>query len=216
MVFDADGRRLWQAYTVDPMSGAGDRLGGLVADSAIVSVAWAPNGDLLFSGVSDGGNTILARDPHDHTRSASTLRGKGPMARRGRCLFYGMAGRLASADGALLGGVRFSHFQPFEAGSAPEWATDLAPRPDGGTLVVGRRGWRRPPEGFLRYMDADWRERWTVPLRDVDPMTVTTRGNMALVTGIAFGEEAPDQNGKATPPLGAEDGWWMLLEVVQR
>lgn len=213
IAFDSEGRRLWQAYTVDPMSGGGNRLGGLVADSAIVGVAWDANGNLLFSGVSDGGNTILARDPLDYTRSAPALQGQGPMARRGRCLFYGIVGRLNGADGALLGGVRFSCSEPGEPGSAPEWAADLAALPDGGVLVVGRRGWCCPPEGFLRCMDAHWRERWTVPLRDVDPMTVTALGNTALVTGIAFGDEAPGPDGKTTAGRGGEDGWWMVFEV---
>jgi hypothetical protein len=91
----------------------------------------------------------------------------------------------------------------------------MAPLPDGGALAIGRRGWARPPEGFIRRLSPDLIEQWTESLKDIDPMIVISRDRRALIAGIALGPDAPVSNGALQPRHGGgEDGWWMLVEVA--
>ncbi len=228
LVFSADGQRLWSAYAADPMSGGGDRLNGDVADSAILSVAPDGADGWFFCGVSDGGNTILRRDPLDFTRAAAALKGQGPIARQGRCLFYGLVGRLEGDSGQLRHGLRLNSMDGAR-GSQPDWAEDIAALPDGGAVAVGRAGagfqpsdrgesgtsprLHPTPQGFLRRFDAEMNELWRTRWPETDPRWIAVRGARVAVVGSAFGSGAPASPNALQPEAaGGEDGWLTILE----
>jgi len=132
---DGRGKTVWRAYSFDPMSGPDGRLGGLVSDAGVRSVAADANGDVLAATIGDGGNNVITRDPRDYTRPAPALRGT-TAGFRGRLLFWGTVVRLDGGTRELLGG---SHVAARGAnGVNPAWAEDVVPLSGGAVLAAGR------------------------------------------------------------------------------
>jgi hypothetical protein len=74
-IFDKDGRRGQTYWEFPPRQCAcGGDGNGLCSDSAPRAMTFAPNGDYIISGWSDGGNSVLARQPTDVTKG---VKGKG-------------------------------------------------------------------------------------------------------------------------------------------
>jgi hypothetical protein len=240
--FDGDGRCVWRAYTPDPMSGGGGRLGGLVSDAAIRSVAVDADGNVLATTIGDGGNSVLKQDPRDYTKPAGKLRGR-VHSFRGRTLFWGTVVRLDANAGELLGGHCISGWS--ERRLAPAWCTDVAGLPAGRALAVGRYSkgfhftndaWHAAPaeerpgqkenagrrrrhvpadNGFLRVYGPDFSLSFSTPLPHVVPVTAAGRGGRCAVVGSARSAKAPVKNAVFATHAGGSDGYLMVVDVQE-
>ena len=199
---DDEGQTVWRAYNPDPQSGKGERMGGLVADSAIRSVwvgrrpepADAPT-RVLFAGISDGGNTVLRRDPRDYHEPAGKMRGD-PWGFGGRTLFWGVAGALRPDDAALLAGNAIHGRDPDSRRVTAAWPIDLAGLDDGGAIVAGRQttGFRftadaastEPGCGFVSLCDASFAPRYATALPGMKPMSLAHAGRTVVIVGQAL------------------------------
>lgn len=197
----ADGRVVWGAYSFDPMSGGGERLGGLVSDAAIRSVNTDDQGNVLLSGIGDGGNNVLRFDPRDYTAPAPALRGSVSNF-QGRTLFFGMIGRLDPDSRQLTGGQHLGGFASKRY--QPAWADDLCALPGRRILAVGRHrlGFAAPdalglpPAGdgagaFLRIYDEPFEQLLSVSLPDADLVTLARRGTRVVAVGATWSAKAP-------------------------
>ncbi len=209
---DGDGRIVWRAYNPDPQSGGNQRMNGLVADSAIRSIHIAPDGHVLFAGISDGGNSVLRYDPRDYNRNAEKLRGES-WGFGGRTLFWGTVGRLNPDDPELLGGETILGRDPKNNRVQAAWPIDLVGLPDGRVAVAGRQthGFRFTPDawstqphaGFLRLYDKDFRLTFSTALPGIKPMTMATWGNRIVVVGQAI-TQADTTGGQAGGQAGVD------------
>jgi len=230
-VYDTDGRKQWSVYTPDPMSGKGDRMNGLVSDAAIRAVNFDDEGNVLLSGIGDGGNSILRRDPRDYARPAETLHGS-VHSFHGRTLFWGMVGRVDAERQALLAGNHVAGFgAPSRDGRKHKdgkprllaaWATDVAPC-GAGALVIGRHtgGFSfsdkdalpdEEPSGFLRLYDQDFRRPYSMQLRDVHATAIAQRGERYVIIGSAVDDQAITKAAALTRGKGV-DAYWLVIDA---
>lgn len=75
--FSSSGEKLWTLWEWPPKAlrdGQGSDE-GLVSDSSVRGITFAPNGDLIVVGWSDGGNSIFTRQPKDANKSAGKATG---------------------------------------------------------------------------------------------------------------------------------------------
>jgi len=204
----ADGSITRRLYNPDPMSGGKDRMGGLVSDAAVRSVALTPGDDLLVSVIGDGGNSVVRRDPRDYARKVGGWRGTlGPF--HGRHLFWGGFARLAEEDGAFV----YGHYVGRAVGPRTRrdgtpmqqdmWIVDLAATDDGGAIAVGRHhgplattanAWAtakaaRGRGGFLHRYDADGRRTFSTSLGRLRPFELRVAGDRAWIAGERHGED---------------------------
>ncbi len=222
--FDPHGKVVWQAYTVDPMSGGGNRLGGLVSDASLRSVAVDDEGNVLAAGAGDGGNNILLRDPLDYTKRVGreALYGSAA-AMKGRTLFMGTVVRLRGENGALVRGEILSSYH--NGRYEPTWAIDLAGMRGGGMVAVGRHcrafrvtddAWHQPGEwgGFVRVYDRTHRATFITSLPDVDPHGIARRGDRYVMVGASRSAEAPTTE-KGETFAGGTDAWLLVMDVSE-
>lgn len=194
---DGDGEIVWRAYNPDPQSGGGERMNGLVADSAVRSVNVDPGGHVLFAGISDGGNSVLRHDPRDYNQGVDTLRGQA-WGFRGRTLFWGTVGRLDGQDPALLAGDTILGRDPDTRRVRAGWPIDIAPLADGTAVVLGRQTGGFPftgdaadtdPDcGFLSIYSARFQPQHTTALPGIKPMTLAVHGRTVVAVGQATDE----------------------------
>jgi hypothetical protein len=227
--YGADGREVWRAWTVDPMSGGGDRLGGQVSDACVRSVAFDAEGNVLASMIGDGGNNILRWDPRDPTRRAPALRGSvGSFP--GRVLFWGGVARLDKESRQLLGGNHLAAYGPARGGRSTgshpyyraTWAEDVAALPDGRVLAVGQNNggyvttapWFADSVGGLVVLyDREFAVSFSTTVADARLRTLAARGSRALVMGSAPAKAAPTTRAIASSHAGGRDGYLMVVEV---
>lgn len=229
--YDAEGTRLWTAYTVDPMSGGEDRLGGLVSDTAVRSVAFDGAGNVLASLISDGGNAISRRDPRDWEVEFPDLRDAGDLWRlRARMLFWGPLVRFDAETREPRGGVvhgfsRPSERDPNRLDFAPSWVADMAGLPGGRVVAAGRQtgGLAMTPDafdqgegGFVRVYDPSFGIEFSTPVADMNPYHVAVHGNRVLVVGESRSAATPVRDAlQESFGGGLSDGYLLLLETVE-
>ncbi|MFP4053634.1 MAG: hypothetical protein ACLFV7_07210 [Phycisphaerae bacterium] len=136
-----DGKRTLAVYSTDPMSGKKGRLHGDATDSCVRSVNVDAEGNILAATISDGGNSVLRKDPWDYTRWPKTPDGQkvglGVGGFKGRTLFWGPVVKIDPDANALVGGQPI-HGRHENGGTAPAWAVDVVPLAGGGTVAAGR------------------------------------------------------------------------------
>ncbi len=221
---DQQGKVVWRAYSFDPMGGEGNRMGGLVSDSAIRSMAVGGQGDLLVAGISDGGNTVLRRDPRDYTRPVENWkRGYGGM--KGRVLYVGHAMKLDTRTAALKVGTMLGSYG--DRGYQATWAVDVAGLPGGRALLVGRHHQNYPhtpdawfcstsPEGmFLKVLDGDFEELFSVNLADVVPYAAAARAERCVVVGMTGSDATPVRDPIQGKRAGGLDGYLVVADVPE-
>lgn len=221
---DENGKLLWQAYSFDPMGGEGNRMGGLVSDSAIRSMAVDEQGNLLVAGISDGGNTVLRRDPRDYTRGVENWKhGFGGM--RGRVLYVGHAMKLDARSAALKVGTMLGSYG--ERGYQAAWAVDVAGLPGGRALLVGRHHQNYPdtpdawfpstsPQGmFIKVLDRDFAGRFSVNLADAIPYGVAARNGRCVVVGMSESDATPLHDPIQAKRAGGLDGYLVVADFPE-
>jgi len=212
--YDAGGNLLWRAYNPDPMSGTNDRMGTLVSDAGLRSVAVDPRGNVLAALIGDGGNSVLRQDPRDYTRPAPNLRG-GVHSFPGRVLFWGAVVRLDAETRELLGGNHVTGFADGDLRRA--WAKDLAAAPGGRVLAVGRHtggfqftedAWNTGAGAFLRVYGPDFGLEFSTAVADFNPATLAARGSRAAIVG----RTDPPRPARGQAPA-ATDAVLMVVDV---
>ncbi len=221
---DARGEIQWRAYNPSPMSGGGDRMNGLVSDAAIRTVRFDEEGNVLFAGIGDGGNSVLRKDPRDYRKEAGTLRGT-VHSFPGRVLFWGLVGRVDARTQALLGGNHLGGMTNTRRGPrySPAWATDIVSAGDGRVLAIGRhnRGfgftdnaWHRSDAGgFVRLYDPGFHCTFSTSLPDADVTEVAVRGKRAVIVGVARSEKSPRHKPFFSNRGGGYDGYLIVLDL---
>jgi hypothetical protein len=222
--FNADGDVVWKAYSYDPMGGSGGRVGGLVSDSAIRSMAVDGGGGLLVAGISDGGNTVLQRDPRDYRKPPSGMR-RGFGGMHGRELYVGHLMRLDAESRDLRGGTMLgSHGKD---GYQPTWAVDVAPLPGDRLLAVGRHSENHPVTGdawfqtesdrgmFIQVRSSDFDRLFSVNVPDAIPYSAVCRGSRGVVVGMAESDSAPVRNACAGKHAGGLDAYLLVVDFPE-
>jgi len=222
--FNGNGELVWKAYTFDPMSGSGDRVNGLVSDSAIRSMAFDQEGGLLVSGISDGGNTVLRCDPRDYSKPAKFKAGFGGM--KGRVEYVGHIMRLDEQTRELLAGSGFGSYAQGK-GYQATWAVDLCPLAGKRVLAVGRHNLNYPdtPDAwfhiagdkgmFLKVLSHDFAPQFSVNVPDAIPYTAACRGTRCVVVGIAASEKTPVQRAVFPKYGGGMDGYLLVADFPE-
>jgi hypothetical protein len=212
------GRPTKRLYEYDPMSGGGNRMGGTVADTAVLSVAVEKNRNLLTCLVSDGGNCVMGWGP----RGAEDRRMIGPVTGPGLggspAHFWGHVHRVDGKTFEGLGGAR----------SGPwGWAIDAAGLPGGHFLALGR--WNHPlpwtpnawwmngalanPNAFLRVVGPDYETVFWTAIPGVRPYELTPiGGDRYILVGFADQGTAPMRDSLTPEPPGGEDAYFAIVK----
>ena len=217
-----DGEKVWSGWTVDP-TGSGGRMGGLVSDSVVRSIAFDEQGRLVVALNSDGGNNIAARQPNDYTKESPKLKGDTPWGLRGRTLFIGNVQRLDLSQEARLAGA-FIHGRSNGTAKAA-WPIDLAALPGGDVFVVGRytRGfsfkhaWHKAsrPGSFLRVYTPQFDLKFSTGLEGADLRTVHRRGDDLVVSGSTQARQTLGNSTLKAHQGGSTDGYVVLLRIPE-
>jgi len=218
---DPRGKATWKAYSFDPMGGPGNRMGGLVSDSAIRSMAVSDRGELLVSGISDGGNTVLRRDPRDYARSGPEFR-RSYAGMKGRELYVGHLMRLDAKTRELKAGTMLGSYG--DRGYEPVWAVDVAGLPGDRMLAVGRHSrnhsatddaWfdSKSDQGmFLTLFADDFERLFSVNVPEAIPYAVARQGERCVVVGMAASAQTPTANPLFPEHAGGLDGYLMVAD----
>jgi hypothetical protein len=203
------------------MGGPDGRLAGLVADSAIRSMSFDRQNGLYVAGISDGGNTVIRKDPRDYLKQAPEIkRGFGGM--RGRVLYVGHLMRLDGDSRELLSGTGLGSYG--KGGYQATWAVDITPLPASRVLTIGRHGQNYPStpdawfnipaeEGmFLKVLNSDFEETFSVNIPHAIPYTATCHGSRGVVVGIAESSKTPVKNPFIKEHSGGLDGYFMVID----
>ena len=225
----------FQAYCVDPFSGAGGRLNNLVSDSAVFSVAPGPRGELWVASGGDGGNSVLQRDPRGWQQPEPPGRSHGQtFGFSGRMLFWGQVSRLDPRSAELITVNRMSSFA--KGRIRPGWPVDLAVLEDGGAIVVGRHAGlfdERSPEplqfaapeqrrlrsmtgsahAYVRMLDPAGRIRYAASLPWVRPHRIERHGHFVAIAGEALQADAAGI--RNAPPFNPPNtaAWLMVIDL---
>jgi len=217
--FTANGTQSGAAYTTDPMSGSDGRLDGQVSDSAIAAVGADPSGKILFSGIADGGNSVLRRNPFDAGRAAENIRGN-PWGFRGRTLFWGIVGAIDPGTRSLAGGAAL--FGHVNAKLQPAWATAIAPMPGAACMVAGRNagGFAEKPDlgkpgpgSFVRLYRPDFQPALTAAFPGVRLHHLAARGKRAAAVGDAAMPSAITASPLQSELRGPTDGYVVVIDL---
>ena len=221
------GKRLWSAYEYDPMSGGGNRMGGQVADSAVITVLPLDDGNILASLKADGGNSVIRGSPLAVRNDPADGPLKGRMPHIANVVHHwGVAVTLDGRTRRRLGGTLYGSRMDGSAG--PAWAVDLAAGPDGQILAWGRYNftldwtddaWAATDTGtttsaFVRTYTRDWDMTFSTAVPGILPFeAISLPDQRVLLVGQT-------QNEGLTPELkeslllkspGGRDGFFMIL-----
>lgn len=214
----ANGHVVKKLYEYDPMSGGGNRMGGQVADTAILTLAPEADGKMLVSLLADGGNTVIGWSPKaDGTKFEGTIKGKSFGIKLVH--WWGQVQRVDTASGTGLGGARIGPWG---------WVVDLAPLGDGGVMALGRCNWKfdttedawakespaENPIAFVRTFSPEMDLQFSSLLPGVYPFELLRVGpNRYALTGRADAPGAVVKNALMEQPAGKSDGYLMILEA---
>lgn len=215
----ATGKPMRRLYEFDPMSGGGNRMGGLVADTAVLSVAVEHDGDLLTCLISDGGNTWMWNGPLGKKMLGPVL---GPSHGKGVHHFWGQVHRVDGKTFEGLGGGQTGRFA---------WSVDVAGLPGKRMMSLGRwhsvmpwtpdAWWTNAvnpnPNAFVRVQDSAFKTEFWTSIPGVRPFQLTPiSGDRYIIIGMADGQTAPSTNSWATTSPGGEDGFFAMMKWTEQ
>lgn len=212
------GRPTKRLYEHDPMSGGGNRMGGQVADTAVLSVSVDGSSNLLACLIADGGNSVMEWGPLGAERKRMTGPVVGPGLGGSPAHFWGQVHRI---DGKTFDGLGGAKSGPWA------WPIDAAGAPDGKFIAVGR--WNAPlpwtpdawwinggvanPNAFIRVVGPDCQTLFWTALPGVRPFEITPIGGARyIVVGLASGGKAPVKNSLMKESPGGEDAFFAILQ----
>jgi hypothetical protein len=213
------GNVVWKAYEYDPMSGGGNRMGGTVADTALLTVTPEDNGNLLVALLADGGNTVMGSSPRaDGSRFEAPIRGQQFTIKLVH--WWGQVHRVDGTTRHGLGGARIGPWG---------WAVDLASLPGDQVLALGRcngpfevtdDAWSKDspaenPIAFLRLYSADFELRFSTLLPGIVPFEIAKIGpRRYAITARAEQSGAPLKGASGDKSPAKTDGYLLILDYV--
>jgi hypothetical protein len=211
------GDTLWTAYQYDPMSGGGNRMGGQVSDTAILTVALEEDGNILASLMADGGNTVLGWSPKaDTSKFEAPIKGKSFGVKLVH--WWGQVHRVDAKTREGLGGARIGPWG---------WVVDMAALPGKYVLAVGRFNgkfdwtpdawWSESPlenpNAFLRVYSPEFDLAFSTELPGVVPFEITRIGpNRCIMVGRAEKGAAPAKDALVAKAAGATAGYFLIVD----
>ena len=213
------GNVVWKAYEYDPMSGGGNRMGGTVADTAILTVAPEDDGNLLVALLADGGNTVMGMSPlADGSRFEVPVKGKT----------FGVKlvhwwGQIHRVDGKTRHGLGGARVGPWG------WAVDLASLPGRHPMALGRcngpfdvtdDAWAKDspvenPIAFIRVYSPDFDLMFSTLLPGIVPFEIAKIApNRYAITARAEAPGAPLKDALLDKSPGKSDGYLLIVEFV--
>ena len=211
------GKATRKLYEYDPMSGGGNRMGGLVADTAALSVAVEEDGNMLTCLISDGGNTPMWLGP----RGAEGQKMLGPMPgpSHGKVVqhFWGQVHRVDGKTFDGLGGATSGRYA---------WTIDAAGLPDDHFLALGRVNCPLPwttnawwtnsavanPNAFLRVVGPDYKTTFWTAIPGVRPYELMPiGGDRYIMVGFADNGSAPMKESLVPRAPGGEDAFFAIV-----
>jgi hypothetical protein len=211
------GAPVWKAYNYDPLSGGGNRLGGMVSDTAVVTLALEEDGNILSSLIADGGNTVMGWSPKgDGSKFGAPIKGQQFGVKLVH--FWNQVHRV---DGKTLEGLGGARHGPWA------WASDLASLPGKSVLAVGRYngkfGWTddawwkdssiENPNAFLRLYSPDFDLQFSTALPGVVPFALNRiRATRYILVGRAEQGIAPVKDALIAKSPGKSDGYFLILD----
>ncbi|HUT10211.1 MAG TPA: hypothetical protein VMY42_06920, partial [Thermoguttaceae bacterium] len=222
--FGQDGKVVWKAYSYDPMGGRDNRMGGLVSDSAIRSMAVDGQGGLLVSGISDGGNTVLRRDARTYEQPGADVK-RGYAGMKGRVLYVGHLMRLDAESRQVRAATMLGSYGT--TGYQATWAVDLCPLPGKRVLAVGRHNQNHTATDdawfdvasdrgmFLKVSSDDFDEQFSVNLPDAVPYAVAQRGTRCVVVGMAESDRTPVKDALFGKHAGGLDAYLLVADFPE-
>ena len=210
---------VWTAYEYDPMSGGGNRMGGTVADTAMLTVTPEADGNLLVALLADGGNTVMGHSPlADGSRFEVPIKGKGFTVKLVH--WWGQVHRVDGKTRHGLGGARIGPWG---------WVVDLASLPDSQVMALGRcngpfevtdDAWSKEspaenPIAFLRLYSPDFDLRFSTLIPGIVPFEAAEIApNRYAITARAEQAGAPLKDALLDKSPGKTDGYLMILDYV--
>jgi hypothetical protein len=210
---------IWKAYEYDPMSGGGNRMGGTVADTAMLTVTPEDDGNLLVALLADGGNTVMGWSPlADTSRFEAPIKGKGFTVKLVH--WWGQVHRVDGKTRHGLGGARIGPWG---------WVVDIASLPGGQVMAVGRcngpfdvtdDAWSKEspaenPIAFLRLYSADFDLQFGTLIPGIVPFETAKIGpTRYAITARAEQAGAPLKDALLDKSPGKTDGYLMILEFA--
>ncbi len=214
-----NGEVIWKAYEYNPLSGGGNRMGGTVADTAVVTVAPEDEGNLLVALLADGGNTVMGMSPlADGSRFEAPIKGKSFPVKLVH--WWGHVHRVDGQSRHGLGGARIGPWG---------WVVDLAPLPGGQVLALGRcngpfevteDAWAKDspvenPIAFLRVYDPDFELRFGTLIPGIVPFEITKIAPQRYAIAARAEQPGPlvkDALLEKSP--GKSDGYLLIVDFV--
>ena len=181
-------------------------------------------GNLLVSGISDGGNTVLRADPRDYTKPAPNMK-RGFAGMKGRVLYVGHVMRLDADTRELLAGSGFGSYG--EGGYQATWAVDLCPLDGRRVLAVGRHSLNYPasPDAwfdtksdkgmFLKVLTNDFDEQFSVNVADAVPYAVARKGARCVIVGMAESDKTPVKRALFAKHAGGLDAYLLVADFPE-
>jgi hypothetical protein len=203
------------------MSGGGNRMGGQVSDTAVVSVAVEDAGTVLACLLADGGNCVMEWNPKADG-SPFPVKPKGDGFGVKLVHFWGQIHRI---DPKTSEGLARARIGPWA------WVTDLAAMPGGGAVAVGRQNhtfkwtddawWTdsplENPNGFLRVFGPDLDLEFSTNLPGVVPFELTRIGpRRYILVGRAEQAAAAVKSPLVAKPGGETDGWFVIVDLASK
>jgi hypothetical protein len=199
------------------MSGGGNRMGGQVSDTAILTVALEEDGNILASLMSDGGNTVMGWSPKaDTTKFEAPIKGKSFGVKLVH--WWGQVHRVDGKTRQGLGGARIGPWG---------WVVDMAGLPGKGVLAVGRfnsafdwtdDAWAKEspvenPNAFLRVYSPEFDLVFSTDLPGLVPFEVSRLGpSRFIVVGRAEKGVSPTKDALMPKSPGQTAGYFMVLD----
>src|ERR1043165_6823798 len=214
------GAPVWKRYEYDPMSGGGNRMGGQVSDTDVVSLTLDDEGNILASLMADGGNTVMEWSPTSNATQHTNFEAKQKGSGFGVKLvhWWGQIHRIDKDTQRGLGGARIGPWG---------WCVDMAPLPNKGVLAVGRynadfkfttdtwwtTGELKNPNAFLRVYSQDFDQLFSTAITGVVPFELTRISETRYAwVGRADDAIAPTKDALNPKHLGKTDGYLMILD----
>ncbi|MFP4106032.1 MAG: hypothetical protein ACLFVU_08070 [Phycisphaerae bacterium] len=220
-----EGKLIWRALNPDPMGGAGDRMGGVVSDTAVRSVNVDGEDNVLYAAIADGGNSPMRYDIPTSKKQLSkdVLRGS-VWAFRGRLLFWGTVARIDGKTRKMQAGNSIAGLtHDGRPRTQAAWAMDIGPWTDGQVLTIGRhtRGfkftenaWAKSDWGsFVRVYGKGFPLEFSTSVPDADLRVMDVRDGRAVIVGKAKSSEAPTRNPLQKSPAGKWDGYLLVVRA---
>jgi hypothetical protein len=218
------GKIIKKLYEYDPMSGNDNRMGGQVADTAVTSLNFDREGNLLVSLLSDGGNSVMWWSPKAELGKRFEGEIKGDKYVK-LVHWWGMIHKVnpETCEGIIGVGMTSKGLDA----PGPAWVVDLSSLSNNNILCVGRCNheflWtenaflkgnpEENPMCFIRVYDKDMNLLFSSAFPGIIPLElIPISNNRYIVVGYGSSQNNILKNPIFDKNMGKRDGFFAVLE----